>query len=27
VLRHGDRRWIVGPGGDTYASLIIKQEV
>jgi len=23
VLRHGPRRWIVGPDGETYASIII----
>jgi acyl-ACP thioesterase len=27
VLRHAARRWIVSPGGETYASIIIKQEV
>ena len=27
VLRQDSRRWIVSPEGDTYASIIIKQEV
>ena len=27
VLRHGPRRWIVNPEGETHASIIIKQEV
>ena len=27
VLRHAGRRWIVSPGGETHASIIIKQEV
>jgi len=27
VLRDGTRRWIVSPEGETYASIIIKQEV
>ena len=26
VLRQDSRRWIVSPEGDTYASIIIKQE-
>jgi len=27
VLRDGAHRWIVSPEGETYASIIIKQEV
>ena len=27
VLRNGAHRWIVSPDGETYASIIIKQEV
>jgi acyl-ACP thioesterase len=27
VLRDGARRWIVSPEGETYASIIVKQEV